>query len=826
MTILSFFDLISHPDRSLEEHLEACDRISQLVLNYKHISDKFYPKSRLEELRRLLVYFHDFGKGTDFFQYKIIKVTLEAKIGDFIETHQEYIAHFRQYKWSEVETLLLEDEYLSTHAKLGAYWVFSNFSDKDAIVEGIILRIIRKHHGNLTNFFGKADRKQILLQPGDIELLEKQIERFNFDNYNKILLSRGYQKAEAIVWETIKNKFNDPWELTCMRKVLQQNKSLKYFVLQHFLFSLLLSADKGDMMLTKDQNKTKYIRPNRLVPLQVIDHYKAQKFKSTAQKPIDIQREQAYQDILANVQKEAHQHFFSITLPTGLGKTLSAYNAAITLQQKYHDQTGCAPRIIYCLPFTSIIDQNSQILEEIFALNQLDQDFVTTHHYLSHYKDTYNQLELKNDEPEYLTAGWEQEVVVTTFVQLLESIFTNRNRALRKFHNMLNAIIILDEVQNIPPKYYRAIECIFRAMADYFNTKFMFVTATQPFLFENEADIIELTDPEKHKTKTYFTNLDRISLDQSLLVEVDYKPQDLAHWLPIFQADISQNPDQSFLFIFNTIAHSQEAYRTLKKCFPDISFIYLSSGILPFKRKQLIEKIKINSVQGIRQVVVSTQVVEAGVDIDLDIVYRDLAPIDGINQSAGRCNRNGIKGKGLVKLFHTGKAKTIYDGVLLASTEEILKRFDQEIAERELYELNRDYAEKIRKKITEKSDESETLIRAMQTLELEDIQDNFKLIKQPQIYHNVFIPCDEKAKKIWQQYRELMKIEDDFARKRAIKQIKPELLQYVTKFPKEEYKVEEERYLIYEKNWDKYYSLETGFIAQKKTKPSSPVQNF
>ncbi|MBK8562487.1 MAG: DEAD/DEAH box helicase family protein [Saprospiraceae bacterium] len=168
--------------------------------------------------------------------------------------------------------------------------------------------------------------------------------------------------------------------------------------------------------------------------------------------------------------------FFSITLPTGFGKTFCAYNAAFLLQKKFATANdGSVPRIIYALPFTSVIDQNDD--------------------YLSLPNKHYDEQELQNDEPEYLAEGWEQEVVVTTFVQLLEGIFTNRNRSLRKFHNMTNAVILLDEVQNVPAKYFEAIELVFKAMAEYFNTKFIFITATQPFLFANEKEVLESDRP-------------------------------------------------------------------------------------------------------------------------------------------------------------------------------------------------------------------------------------------------------------------------------------------------------------------------------------------
>lgn len=316
-------------------------------------------------------------------------------------------------------------------------------------------------------------------------------------------------------WEKIKEKYISPRQINKTKTKLEQENNPKYFFLQHYLFSLLLSADKGDMMLKKKDDRWTILKENQLFDLGMIGFYKNATLKK-GQKAIDIDREDAYQQIAINAKKHCRANIFSITLPTGLGKTFSAYNAAIILQNEFvEDSEGKRPRIIYCLPFTSIIDQNSAIITDIVERfgNGFSPDMIAKYHHLSNYNETYNNNEIEISEAEYLTEGWEQEFIVTTFVQLLESIFTNQNRALRKFHNMTNAIIVLDEVQNIPPKYYEAIELVFTKMAEYFNTNFVFVTATQPILF-SKTKIIELTNVSGERRKYYFEKLERIVIDQ------------------------------------------------------------------------------------------------------------------------------------------------------------------------------------------------------------------------------------------------------------------------------------------------------------------------
>ncbi len=577
---------------------------------------------------------------------------------------------------------------------------------------------------------------------------------------------------------------------------------------------MLLSADKGDVQLPRDVDKAEYVKENRLLPDWLIHKFKEKVFGGGKANDLNDQREEAYQLVAKNCLENAEKNFFSITLPTGMGKTFIAYNVGVILQNEYTKQTGGkTPRIVYCLPFTSIIDQNAAILEDILAFGKaidprIKENWLSKNHYLSSHNESYDEREFLEQESEYLAEGWEQEIIVTTFVQMLESVFTNKNRALRKFHNMTNAVFILDEVQNVPPKYYEAIETVFREMATYFNTKFVFVTATQPFLFKDKSSVLELT---AGKTETYFRQLDRIKLDQSLLQSNDYKPMEVEDFWEILLADLCDNPEKSFLIICNTVAQSRWFFKSLEQAVPEDTLIYLSSSLLPPVRRWKIRQIKKSAG---RKIVVSTQVVEAGVDIDLDVVYRDFAPIDSINQSAGRCNRNAVRGTGTVRLFNLGKHKYIYDKVLMTITEEVLRTFEVEILEAQLFDLNNAYAVAVRKKITDDNNVSQKLIIAMQRLDLETIEKDFQLIEEDHRHYNIYLPCCLGARNIWEKYQQISaEITDPYERKRELKRLKPRLLQYITRFPKHKnYTPDDPKaFLIYETNWQKWYDLDKGF---------------
>lgn len=828
--ISSSFELISHPDRTLAEHLKGCDEASKLQLSFKFVAPgSFFDTDLLERMRHLLVYFHDFGKGTDYFALKIIEaIEKELKapqpdkhgwleVKNFADRMKSYLDYFGKFKRTDATRECRHNPRLSDHAKQGAYFVLSAFEHEDIMLRFILLKIILKHHGNLSNFWtDKKGTPQIFLEEEQTKLLEKQLAKLDFDLYQKILDTQGLRVIQND-WSGIKELVTDSERIDDEELAFEDKKDIRYFFLQHLLFSLLLSADKGDVKLPIYVPKSEFIRENGLLPEWLIEKFKEKEFGGKTGSKLNDQREEAYQLVAKNCRANAGQSFFSITLPTGMGKTFTAYNVAVILQNEYAKQTGGKkPRIVYCLPFTSIIDQNAAILDNILAFGktldpEIRENWLSKNHYLSTYNQLYYERALESQEPEYLTDGWEHEIIVTTFVQMLESIFTNRNSALRKFHNMTNAIFILDEVQNVPPKYYEAIERVFREMATYFNTKFVFVTATQPFLFKDRDTILELT---AGKTEEYFRQLTRIKIDQSLLRASNYKKMDTQVFLETLVADILENEGKSFLIICNTIAQSRWFFNALEAEFPGAELIYLSSSLLPPVRRWNIRRIKGGKK---RKIVVSTQVVEAGVDIDLDVVYRDFAPIDSINQSAGRCNRNAKRGTGVVKLFNLGKHKHIYDSVLMTITQEVLQKFGDEILEGQLFDLNNDYAAAVRRQVTNDNNVSQKLILAMQRLQLETIEESFQLIEEDHRHHNVFLPCCLAARNAWSIYQEIQKIEDPYERKTKMKNHQPRLLQYVTRFPKNKYEPDDpEAFLICEPQWRKWYELNKGFKIDSK----------
>ena len=332
--------------------------------------------------------------------------------------------------------------------------------------------------------------------------------------------------------------------------------------------------------------------------------------------------------------------------------------------------------------------------------------------------------------------NWQSKIISTTFVQLLNTIFkTGKNSIVNRFHRLANSVIILDEVQAIDEKYYKIISQFIEILSKEYNCYIILVTATMPIILDT-IDLVE--DKER-----YFRALNRIVIENHSETEVT-----LDEFKDIVLDDICENDDKSFLVVLNTVKSSKEVYNYIKEN-TDREIIYLSTEIYPKLRLEKIHKIK-NSDK--KYIVVSTQLIEAGVDIDMDIVYRDFAPLDSINQTSGRANRNGIGEMGIVKLYkivgenNSRLCNYIYPRYLLNITEEILEDKDI-IEEKDIYDCNLEYFSKVKKRLS--NDKSDELLKLVDKLELKKFRDKFELIENDEFRkEDIIVNADEVTNSI------------------------------------------------------------------------------
>ncbi len=440
-------------------------------------------------------------------------------------------------------------------------------------------------------------------------------------------------------------------------------------------FSRLVSADKIDA--------AQYELPDRRsIPVNAVGSYVERKFGEPESDSIDELRERARTEVrTAAHEVDLSDSLLEVTLPTGLGKTLTSLDAALVLRNRIERENGSLPRIVYTVPYTSIIDQNFTVFKAVLANaigEQVDSELLLKHHYLSdstYVTDDTRDPDQDADREIMLTERWESEFVATTFVQFLESLVVPSNAQSMKIPNLEDAIVLMDEVQAIPARYWDVVREVFEILSDRLNCTFVAMSATQPGLFDDATSLVGSQDGNETSSNCqnrYFERLDRVTFqfDQSISNE-SLNHADLADRVSIHARS---NPNDDLLVVCNTIGSATDLFEELtnKPISGDTSLVYLSSAVRPKDRRRRIERLR--SADNERFIVVSTQVVEAGVDIDMDAVWRDFAPFDSIVQAAGRCNRDWNSEKRgtvtVVSIEDDGDrpARAIYDDPRLHAT--------------------------------------------------------------------------------------------------------------------------------------------------------------
>ena len=299
---------------------------------------------------------------------------------------------------------------------------------------------------------------------------------------------------------------------------------------------------------------------------------------------------------------------FQLTVPTGGGKTIASL--AFALQHAVENQMD---RVIYVIPYTSIIEQNAAVFRKI-----LGEQNVLENHYNVDYEST-EELRLM----QLASENWDKPVVVTTNVQFFESLFANKSSKCRKLHNIANSVIIFDEAQMLPTDYLKPCIAVMEELAANFDSSIVLCTATQPALspfFQRKMPVTELCPRVEEQFRFFervtFQNIGTISEDE--LIEKLQK-------------------EEQALCIVNTKKRAQRLYQKMK----DEGVFHLSTAMYPKHRRRVLDKIRRLVKDGKRCILISTSLVEAGVDLDFCTVYRQLAGVDSMIQAAGRCNREG-----------------------------------------------------------------------------------------------------------------------------------------------------------------------------------------
>lgn len=420
--------------------------------------------------------------------------------------------------------------------------------------------------------------------------------------------------------------------------------------LSRMLFSCLVDADYLDTELFMDEMSARKringISLQSLLPL--LETYIDNLQKKSSESEVNAIRRNVQERCvsMSNVEKG----FYSLTVPTGGGKTLSSLVWALR-----HAVHNGMKRIIIAIPYTSIIVQTASILKQIFG-----EEAVLEHH--SNFDPQSIQGKEMQHKAKLATENWDYPIVVTTNVQLFESMFSNKPSDCRKLHNIVNSVIILDEVQTLPTDYLQPIVDALKSYQRMFGISVLFTTASQPVL----SGLIEGCNP-----RAAFQGIDNITE----IIPKEYALHDRLRRVRLEIDNIGSTYDEianqlsqhdKVLCIVNTRNDARELFERLPK---EGITIHLSRMMCPRHISKAIQEIKQalsdNSENVIR--VVATQLIEAGVDIDFPVVYRQEAGLDSILQAAGRCNREGKLDMATTYVFSLSVEHKLYGSIIDAN---------------------------------------------------------------------------------------------------------------------------------------------------------------
>lgn len=513
-----------------------------------------------------------------------------------------------------------------THSAAGAIFAIQSYptpSKEYGYDARILVYLIAGHHAGLADWNGLDAR---LFSPDGIQ---KQAKK-EFD-----------EAIASAPRSSVSNCGIDPTIQKFIRDLpgkTSEEKRNGFHLWVRMLFSSLVDADFLDTEKFMDdrQSEARKKFPNISDLKRNFDEYMSCKIAPLANTtPVNRIRS----DILRQCREKSglQPGVYTLTVPTGGGKTLSSLAFALNHALVPGKQKK---RIIVTIPYTSIIEQNADVFRMIFGENA----------FIEHHSNAEADENKENRHTRLACENWDAPLIVTTNVQLFESLFANRTSRCRKLHNIANSIIILDEAQLLPPQYLQPILDVMNLLVKYYGVTLLLMTATQPALHSRE-----FFDPVKNiRGLDGATDLinNPIELYKKLKRVQVYIPNNFNEtqsWEDI--AERIRNYD-CILVIVNSRRHA----RALVKLLPE-GTIHLSALMCGQHRSDVITDIRVrleakrNGTDDRPLRVVSTQLIEAGVDVDFPVVYRALAGLDSIAQAAGRCNREGRNNSGEVHVF-------------------------------------------------------------------------------------------------------------------------------------------------------------------------------
>ena len=580
------------------------------------------------------------------------------------------------------------DKLDKNHSLLSAYFFLLN-SKFDEIPTLFGFLAIVSHHGDVVNLMTLAREANKFFKN------QKELEQWDevAGAAKNIKIYSGLS--------TKKDEFLDRAEKLRQYLVLSQYRhkfTYEDFINFKSLYSNLIYSDKFEAIFSMPKQQTKNI------PIDVLE--------SDIQNLSPNEKRDAFRNFVLNNFDENYK-LFTLTAPTGYGKTLTALNFALKFNK---------PRIIYALPFTSIIDQTYDIVAKIYK----NSDILVSK---AHHKTTIGEENLTEEDRyskiKFLMESFSGEINVTTLYQLIFALFGNKNKDNVKFNQLKNSVVIIDEAQAIPYNFRKDFILLCEIISQRLGTIFIFMSATMPVIkSENFKEISNLD---------YFSKQDRY-----VIKWLDINGED-----ELLEKICKTASDKNTLVVVNTIKKAQELFTKLRDKF---SCFCLNGYMYDYHKRATIEavrcavnKSKVDPLAS-KILLISTQSIEAGVDLDFDIGFREVSPISSIIQTAGRVNRHFGATRGELYVFpEISKFTNLIYGDLYKVSGTILSDLKQkEVRESEILEISNLYFQKISNQLENLHIKSE-----IEKLEFENINQKIEDIMNDNYKQTIIIEPEE-----------------------------------------------------------------------------------
>lgn len=580
------------------------------------------------------------------------------------------------------------DKLDKNHSFLSAYFFLLN-SKFDEIPTLFGFLAIVSHHGDAVNLMTLArDANKFFKNSKELEYWEEVASA-----------AKNTQVYSGL--STKKDKFLDRAGKLRQYLILSQYRykfTYEDFINFKSLYSNLVYSDKFEAIFSMPKQKTKDI------PIDVLE-------SDIQSLPPNKKRDEFRNFVLNNF--DENYKLFTLTAPTGYGKTLTALNFALKFNKS---------RIIYALPFTSIIDQTYDIIAKIYKNSDISVS-------KAHHKTTIDEENLTEEDRyskiKFLMESFSGEINVTTLYQLIFALFGNKNKDNVKFNQLKNSVVIIDEAQAIPYNFRKDFILLCEIISQRLGTIFIFMSATMPVI--KSKNFKEISNLE------YFSKQDRYVI----------KWLDISGEEDLLEKICETARDKNTLVVVNTIKKAQELFVKLKDKF---SCFCLNGYMYDDHKHATIEAVRraINTNKDdpfpSKILLISTQSIEAGVDLDFDVGFREVSPISSIIQTSGRVNRHFGEIRGELYVFpEISKFTNLIYGDLQKVSKAILEIFKQrEVRESEILEISNLYFQKISNQLENLYIQSE-----IKKLEFENINQKIKEIMDDNCKQTLIIEAKE-----------------------------------------------------------------------------------